>query len=240
MAQAAKIFELEHALAYANGIVNTVREPLVVLYPKLTILFANKSFYSTFNTNKKDTIGRRLYEIGNRQFEIPLLQKLLEKILIKRKSFNDFEIENNFESIGHKILLLNARKLILEGEDDQMILLAIEDITTRRLWENKITGEKDTLAENKRLQDLYQQKVDFITIASHELKTPATVLKACAQLLETEFQSAGNTRAAEMLVKMDTQIDNLTQLVDKLLYTTGIKDGKLYTINSLSFNHPII
>ena len=67
-----KIYELKNALAYAKGIINTIREPLVVLYPKLTILSANKAFYKTFKTDTKETIGRHLYEIGNMQFDIPL------------------------------------------------------------------------------------------------------------------------------------------------------------------------
>ena len=229
--KSAKIFELKHALAYAKGIVDTVREPLVVLYPKLSISSVNKAFYTTFKTDKKETVGRHLYEIGNKQFNIPLLQKLLEKILIKKNSFNDFEIDNNFETIGHKTLLLNARKLNIADKDDPMILMAIEDITERRSLERKVANEKDSLAENKHLQELSQQKDNFIMIASHELKTPVTAIKAFTQVLEMEFQSAGNTHAAGMLVKMNIQIDKLTYLIDNLLDTTGVKDGKLHTIH---------
>jgi len=226
-----KIYELKNALAYAKGIVNTIREPLVVLYPKLTILSANKAFYKTFKTNTKETIGRHLYEIGNMQFDIPLLKKLLEEILSKKRKFNDFEIENNFMAIGHKVLILNAQKLKIAGKDDQMILLAIEDITDRRSLEKNVEIEQNTVVEQKHALDLAQQKVDFVTITSHELKTPATCIKAYTQLLQIEFATNENAETKSLLKNMNIQMDKLTHLIDNLLETTEIKGGKLYAIN---------
>ena len=226
-----KIYELKNALAYAKAIVNTIREPLVVLYPKLAILSANKAFYKTFKTDAEETIGRHLYEIGNKQFDIPLLKKLLEEILSKKHKFNDFEIENNFMTIGHKILILNAQKLKTAGKDDQMILLAIEDITDRRSLEKNVELEKNTVIDQKHLLDLAQQKVDFVTITSHELKTPATCIKAYTQLLEMEFANQGSAETSVLLKKINMQMDNLTHLIDHLLETTEIKEGKLYAIN---------
>ena len=224
--KSAKIYELKNALAYAKGIVNTIREPLVVLYPELTISSVNKSFHKTFKTNAKETIGKHLYEISNMQFDIPLLKTLLEEILSKKQTFNDFEI-----SIDHKILVLNARKLEIAGKGGQMILLAIEDITERRSLEKNIGLEKYKIAEQKHLLDLAQQKVDFVTIASHEIKTPVTCIKAYTQLLEMEFATSGNSETKVLLRKMNIQLDNLGHLVDNLLETTAIKGGKLYTIN---------
>ena len=116
-----KIYELKNALAYAKAIVNTIREPLVMLDPNLVISSANEAFYKTFNTSAEEAIGRHLYKIGNKQFDIPLLKKLLEEILSKKRRFNDFEIENNFISVGNKVLILNARKLKIEGKEGQMI-----------------------------------------------------------------------------------------------------------------------
>ncbi len=226
----AQIFELKHALAYAKGIVNTIREPLVVLYPKLTISSVNKAFYKTFKTDTKDTIGKHIYELGNRQWDIPLLKKLLEKTLLKKNSFNDFEVDNNFKTIGHKVMLLNARKLKIKDNDDQMILLVIEDITERRLLEKKVENETHTIKENKHLRDLAKQKDDFLTIASHELKTPVTTIKAYTQVLQMELESEGNTNAAGMLAKMDLQIERLTHLINNLLETTRMQSGKLQAI----------
>ena len=228
-----RIYELKNALAYAKAIVNTIRAPLVVLYPKLTISSANKAFYKTFKTDAEEAIGRHLYEIGNKQFDIPLLKKLLQEILSKKRKFNDFEIENNFISIGHKVLILNAQKLKIAGKEDQMILLAIEDITERRSLEKKVEVEKNTVVEQKHSLDLAQQKVDFITITSHELKTPATCIKAYTQLLQMEFAPNANAETKALLTNMNTQMDNLTHLIDNLLETTEIKGGKLYAINQV-------
>lgn len=103
-----EIYELKDALVYANGIINTLREPLVVLYPELIIKSVNKAFYTTFKTDPKETVGKRIFNLGNGQWDIPLLKKLLEDTLAKKKSFHDFEVEHDFETIGKKIMLLNA------------------------------------------------------------------------------------------------------------------------------------
>jgi PAS domain S-box-containing protein len=119
------------ALAYAENIVETVREPLVVLDTDLRVRTANRSFYSTFHVAKEATEGRLLYDLGNRQWDIPALRKLLEDILSRNTSFNDFEVAHDFEAIGHKAMLLNARRIYRKGNDTELILLAIEDITER-------------------------------------------------------------------------------------------------------------
>ncbi|MEO8413015.1 MAG: histidine kinase dimerization/phospho-acceptor domain-containing protein [Ginsengibacter sp.] len=228
----AQIFELKSALAYAQGIVDTVREPLIVLYPKLTISSVNKAFYKAFKTTAKGTIGKHIYDIGDRQFDIPLLKKLLEKILIQKNSFDNFEVENNFKDIGHRVMLLNARKLKIADKDDQMILLAIQDITEKKVLEKKVEIEKDTLAENEHLIELAKQKDDFMAIASHELRTPITTLKVCTHILEMEFANGSYTHALDMLTKMNTQMDNLVYLIAHLLDNTKMQDGKLQVINS--------
>src|ERR1017187_9340188 len=117
-------------------------------------------------------------------------------------------------AIGHKILILNAQKLKIEGKDDQMILLAIEDITDRRSLEKNVEIEKNTVVEQKHSLDLAQQKVDFVTITSHELKTPATCIKAYTQLLQMEFATNGNAETKSLLTNMNIQMDNLTHLID--------------------------
>jgi PAS domain S-box-containing protein len=120
------------ALAYAENIVATVREPLVVLDADLRVRSANRSFYSTFHVAKEETEGRLLYDLGNRHWDIPALRKLLEEILPQNTVFNDFEVAHDFPAIGRKVMLLNARRIYRKGNDTELILLAIEDITERR------------------------------------------------------------------------------------------------------------
>ena len=117
---------------YAESIVATVREPLLVLDADLKVVSANRSFYQTFKVSPEEAQGQLLYDLGNRQWGIPKLRELLEEVLPKNTSFNDFEVEHDFETIGRRIMLLNARRIYREANKTQMILLAIEDITEHR------------------------------------------------------------------------------------------------------------
>jgi len=143
-----KIKGLEKALAYAEAIIGTVREPLVVLYPGFKIKTASKSFYKTFKVQRKNTEGKMIFDLGNGQWDIPLLKTLLTEILKKKTVFNDFEVEHRFEHIGHKVMLLNARKLDVGNANDPMILLAIEDITEKKLLDISVETERKTILEN--------------------------------------------------------------------------------------------
>lgn len=135
--------QLQRALAYAEGIVETVREPLVILDSELRVLSANRSFYEVFQVSREETEGRYIYELGNRQWDIPELRILLEKILPLNTEFHDFLVEHDFPVIGHKTMLLNARRIYIEGNRTQMILLAIEDITRRRRAEEELLEAKN-------------------------------------------------------------------------------------------------
>jgi diguanylate cyclase (GGDEF)-like protein/PAS domain S-box-containing protein len=119
------------ASIFAENIINTVRESLLVLGKDLRVVSANDAFYRTFRVSKEETIGRRIYELGNSQWDIPRLRELLEKIVPENNQFNDFEVKHSFPSIGHKTMFLNARKIKQDGERRELILLAIEDVTER-------------------------------------------------------------------------------------------------------------
>jgi two-component system CheB/CheR fusion protein len=119
--------KMQSALNYADNIINTVREPLVILNQELMLISANQSFYDTFKLNKSTTEGEKFYKIGDGMWNIPPLRNLLEEILQTNSEMNDFEFEHNFHKIGHK-MLLNARKIYRDDIDTEMILLAIEDM----------------------------------------------------------------------------------------------------------------
>jgi len=116
----------------AESIVNTVREPLIVLDGDLRIISANKAFYNMFQVVKEKTEKQLIYEIGNQQWNIPKLRELLEDILPKNARFDDYEIDHSFPTIGHKTMLLNGRRVVAVSGQKPMILLAIEDITKRQ------------------------------------------------------------------------------------------------------------
>jgi len=136
---------VREAREYAESIVDTVREPLVVLDADLRVVSANRSFYGTFRVTPEETEGRLLYELGNRQWDIPELRRLLEEILPQNTSFEDYEVEHDFETIGRRTMLLNARRIYREANKTQLILLAIEDITERKRAEEALRVERDKL-----------------------------------------------------------------------------------------------
>ncbi len=117
----------------------TVREPLVVLNSDLKILTANHSFYDTFKVTPEETIGNFIYDLGNRQWDIPKLRVLFEKILPHDTVFNGYEVEHDFPGIGRKTILLNARQIFRKKIGSHIILLAMEDITERKRVEERIS-----------------------------------------------------------------------------------------------------
>jgi chemotaxis methyl-accepting protein methylase len=121
--------KLDVARQYAESIIATIREPLVVLDDRLRIVSASPSFYETFQVTPAQTEGQFLYEICQRQWDIPALRQLLEDILPKNTEFEDFRVEHDFARIGHKVLLLNARRVAQKDQQTHLILLAMEDIT---------------------------------------------------------------------------------------------------------------
>jgi PAS domain S-box-containing protein len=157
---------LREALDYSDAIIATVREPLLVLDNELRIITANRSFYRTFQVNPEETENQLIYNLGNLQWDIPALKDLLEHILPKKSSFEDFEVEHDFRSIGRKTMLLNARKVYREKNTVEMILLAIEDITERKNAEYKTKRLNDEIAKkNKELEEV-------INATSHDLRSP--------------------------------------------------------------------
>ncbi len=133
---------------YAEAIVATVREPLLVLDKNLRVQKANIAFYKTFEVKEQDTEGVLIYDLGNKQWNIPALRKLLEKILPQQSTFKDFEIRHAFSHIGERVMLLNAREIKKDSTSEKLILLAIEDITEQKKAET--------------IQNQIQQRFQFI------------------------------------------------------------------------------
>jgi PAS domain S-box-containing protein len=120
---------LERERDYAESIINTVREPLIVLDAELRAVSANQSFFECFDLSPEETVGRLLYDLGDRQWDIPELRKLLEEILPESVSFRDFRMKYGSKRSGQRAMLLNAREVRQAESKDRLILLALEDIT---------------------------------------------------------------------------------------------------------------
>jgi len=121
----------EKSWTYIKTVVDVVREPVLILDKDFRVMAANESFYQVFQVDPKDTEKKIVYELGNGQWNIPALRKLLEDILPKNTFFKGFEVSHEFPSIGHKTMILNARQIHVEEDTvfPQIILLAIEDVT---------------------------------------------------------------------------------------------------------------
>jgi two-component system, chemotaxis family, CheB/CheR fusion protein len=192
---------------YAEAVVETVREPLLILDANLRVIHANHAFYQSFQTVPETTEQSLLDSLGNGQWNIATLLILLKDILPTNHTVEGVEVDQTFPVIGHKTFLLNARRLDWEGMHPPHILLAFEDITERKAHE--------------------QQKDDFIRIAGHELNTPVTSLKAYGEILWSQFRRAGDDRAAQVLAKMNGQIDRLIDLLREVLDVTQLETGQL-------------
>src|SRR5512140_1352949 len=120
---------------YAESIINTVREPLIVLDQDLRVVTVSRSFYDVFRVNPEETVGQLIYDLGNKQWDIPKLRELLETILPQQATFDDYEVDHEFAGIGRRTMLLNARRIPRPPEKAKVILLAIEDVTERKAAE---------------------------------------------------------------------------------------------------------
>ncbi len=128
---------------YAESIINTVREPLIVLNQDLRVVTVSRSFYEVFKVNPEETVGQLIYDLGNKQWNIPKLRELLETILPQKATFDNYEVEHDFATIGRRIMLLNARQIQRAGGKERIILLAIEDITERKATENLLAESEE-------------------------------------------------------------------------------------------------
>lgn len=135
------IHTIRDAKNFAEHIIGTIRESLIILDFDLRVIFANDSFYKMFQVSKVETEAMLLYNLGNNQWDIPELKELLEKIIPNNSIFNDFEVKHNFKSIGLRIMHLNARRI----NDSRIILLAIEDVTERINYENELKSKNKEL-----------------------------------------------------------------------------------------------
>ncbi|MBU3946739.1 MAG: diguanylate cyclase, partial [Proteobacteria bacterium] len=128
----------DEASEFAESVINTVREPLISLDQDLRVVTVSRSFYEFFKVKPEETVGQLIYDLGNKQWDIPKLRELLEDILPEKATFDNYEVEHDFATIGRRTMLLNARQIQRVLSKERIILLAIEDITERKEMERKM------------------------------------------------------------------------------------------------------
>jgi PAS domain S-box-containing protein len=160
---------LKSAKTFAESIVETIREPLLVLDGDLRVVSANTSFYQTFRAAQKDTVGELLSEMGEGQWNIPALRKLLDNVIPAQSEFKDFQVEHEFPGVGSRIMRLNGRRIASEGPQSFLILLAIEDVTERE----RARAQLESLAAEleKRVEDRTAELARNISELEHIYNT---------------------------------------------------------------------
>lgn len=198
---------LKESQEYLKSIVETIRESLLVMDKDYQILSANNHFLNTFKVSINETKGKILYDLGNGQWNIPELKVMMEEILPTNNPVLDYEVEHDFPHIGKKLMLLNAHRIELEGQYKDWILLAIEDITERRA--------------------IQQRKDDFLSIASHELKTPLTTIVGYMQMMERLMPDNASDKFKNIVDKTGKYVHRLNQLLAELLDVSRIQTGNI-------------
>jgi len=191
-------------------IVDTVREPLIVLDPEFRVTQANRAFFRTFRVEPEDTIGEVLFTLGDGQWDIAPLRELLRNKLAVEPRLNDFDVDHVFPGIGRKIMLLNAR-LVSQGPNlPRIILLAIEDVTERRHTETRLAEQRLELERSNAALD------EFASVASHDLQEPMRKILSFGERLSL---SAGalDGDARQHLDRMLSAAARMRTLINDLL-----------------------
>jgi two-component system CheB/CheR fusion protein len=217
--------QIEASRDYAEAIIKTIPEPLIVLDNNLRVNTANRSFYETFQVSQAQTENISIFALGNGQWDIPQLRVLLEKVLPESSQIDNFEVEHTFEKIGRKIMLLNAQKIRRTDEQD-MILLVIQDITEQKLFERQREQQLTTEQSARTAAEVANQtKDEFLSIVSHELRNPLNSMLGWTQLLRNrEFDAAKTARALEAI---ERSAKAQAKLIEDILDTSRITTGKL-------------
>lgn len=200
--------DLKSSRHHSEAIIDTIRESLLVLDADFRVMQANRSFYECFGARPGNTIDHSLFTLGNGQWNVPVLHELLEKVLPERRVLRDYEIIHNFPTIGERVMLLNARHLADDHAGQEMILLAIEDITER----------VDALKKAD------QRKLDFLSMLAHELRNPLSPIRNAAALLSAKEHNQDNLRYHQVI---DRQVNKLSRLVDDLLDIARFTRGNI-------------
>lgn len=223
--QDTRISALKKQLVYYKEITETVREPFIIIDNNLNVVTANLAFYRKFKVTKKDTEGKRIYDLGNSQWDSAELRDLLENILPAHRVLTNYVVMHNFPNLGPKIILLNARQV----DRKQLILLAIEDVTDE--WQLKFDSEeltKNLISQRDKLQSLNDAKDEFISLASHQLRTPATAVKQYVGMLQMGYAGLLTKDQLDMLGVAYKHNERQLEIIEDLLRVAKVDAGKVY------------
>lgn len=213
---------------FAESIINTVREPLIALNQDLRVVAVSRSFCNFFKVKAADTVGQLIYNLGNKQWDIPKLRELLETILPQKTTFDNYEVEHDFATIGKRIMLLNARQIERVAGKEKIILLAIEDITERREVETVLENAREKLESlTVELGRVARVKAEFLANMSHELRTPLNSINGFSEVLCDETFGQLNEKQKKYVANILTSGKHLLLLINQILDMAKVEAGKM-------------
>jgi len=210
--------EVDEARKFAESIINTVREPLISLDQDLRVVTASRSFYKFFKVKPEETVGQLIYDLGDKQWDIPKLRELLETILPQHTTFDNYEVEHDFATIGRRTMLLNARQIQSALGNERIILLAMEDITERKLAEEEIKVLSLNLASRAAdLEDANRELAAFNYTVSHDLCQPLNSISSACQVIRMLEGDNLKEESKEYLKMAIDGVMNMSNLIGTLL-----------------------
>ena len=211
----------DEAREYSESIINTIREPLIALDQDLRVVSVSRAFYEVFKVKPEETVGQLIYDLGNKQWNIPKLRELLENILPQKATFDNYEVEHDFANIGRRIMLLNARQIQRVLGKERIILLSIEDITERREIENGLEKARKELAATKISEDAAREYSESII---NTIREPLIAL-------DQDLRVVSVSRAFYEFFKVKPE-----ETVGQLIYDLGNKQWNIPKLRELLEN----
>jgi PAS domain S-box-containing protein len=203
--------EANEAREFAENVINTVREPLISLDQDLRVVTVSRSFYDFFKVKPEETVGELIYDLGNKQWDIPRLRELLETILPQHTTFDNYEVEHDFATIGRRIMLLNARQIQRALGKERIILLAIEDITERKQLEGELQDAHDKLEGANIELEAFNYSV------THDLRRPLTNINGYCQVVKQLCGDKLDEQSMEYIQKIYEGTQRMGRLIDTLI-----------------------
>ena len=228
------------AMNYSESIITTIQEPLLVLDKTLRVKTANNAFYKTFHVTEGETEGVLIYELGNKQWNIAPLRKLLEEILPQKTKFADFEIKHNFPAVGERIMLLYGCEITRKKSEENLILLVIKDITEQVITANKNLADQQFHAQeledkvhnrtlelsdanallqqrNKELGKMNKELESFTYVSSHDLQEPLRKIQTFTSRILEKEHAALSDKGKDFFNRIQSAAERMQQLIEDLL-----------------------